>query len=252
MARKIKKCKQKKPLFYRFLKSVVKLFYRKRQFVGLENIPEEASIIVANHCQIHSPATFELYFPLKKRIWCEWEMFYIKEVPNYANKNFWTEKPKKIRWFYKILSCLIALPAGYVFTRADTLPVYRDNRLMSTFKQSMEYLNAGYHNVIFADSEEKNNEIINRFNKGFVDVAKLYYKKYGKEVNFVPVYSAPTLKKMVVGKPIKFDSTKPFDEERERIISYIENEIYTMAKDLPQHVVIPFENTDKKLRNMSK
>lgn len=252
MAKKIKKCKQRKPLFYRFLKSVVKIFYRKREFIGLENIPKEGSVLVANHCQIHSPATFELYFPLKKRIWCESEMFYTTEVPDYAIDAFWSDKPKKSRWFYRILSYLIALPAGYVFVRADTLPVYRDNRILATFRQSAEYLNEGYHNVIFADSLEKNNEIINHFNQGFVDVARLYYKKYGKELDFVPVYSAPTIKKVVIGKPVKFDHTKPFEEERKRIVEYIENEIYKMAKSLPPHIVIPFENTDKKLRQKSK
>ena len=227
MAQVIKKCKQKKPPFYKFLKWLVGLFYGKKQFVGIENVPEEPSVIVSNHCQMHSPLTFELYFPLKKRIWCEGEMMNWREVPAYAYKDFWSNKPKGIRWFYKILSYLIAPLAGYVFTRADTLPVYRDSRGIATFKQSVEYLKDGYHNVLFGDCPDKKNEIINHFNRGFVDIARLYYKKTGKEVNFVPVYNSPVLKKALIGKPIKFDSSKPLEEERTRIVEYIENEINT-------------------------
>ena len=43
--------------------------------------------------------------------------------------------------------------------------------------------------IIFPEYKENYNHVVNRFHDGFVSVAKLYYKKTGKEVSFVPMES---------------------------------------------------------------
>jgi hypothetical protein len=74
----------------------------------------------------------------------------------------------------------------------------------------------------------------------------LYYKKFGEELPFVPMYIAPSLKKMVIGKPIYFSSQTPIDEERERICKDLMESITQIAYDLPRHRVIPYRNIPKK------
>ena len=57
---------------------------------------------------------------------------------------------------------------------------------------------------------------------------------------------------MVFGKPIRFDSKNSIDEERKRICAYLMDEITKIAKTLPRHVVVPFNNVDKSQYKYSK
>lgn len=234
--------KKKKPWFFRFAVKIIKLFYRKRKYIGIENLPEEPCIIIGNHSQIHGPLTTEIYYPRKKAIWCTWEMRELKEVPKYAQTIFWPNKRKGTRWFYKLLSYIIAPIASYALSRADTLPVYRDKRLIVTLKKSLTALNNGEDVVIFPETDDGYNNIINELQEGFLQVAKFYYSKYKKELNIVPMYNAATLKTVIFGKPIKFDSTKPVEEQNTKVLNYLKEELTKIALSLPRHKVIPFLN----------
>ena len=71
-------------VFYKVCWWLVWVFYPKTTVEGLENLPEEASIIVGNHSQANGPIVAELYFPGKRSIWCAGQMMSVKEVPDYA------------------------------------------------------------------------------------------------------------------------------------------------------------------------
>lgn len=237
---------KKKPLFFRTVRSLIRIFYKDRKILGEENIPSEPALIIGNHAQLHGPLSSEFYFPTKKYVWCIGQMMNIKEVPSYAYQDFWSLKPKCIRWIFKIVSYIIAPIASYALSKADTIAVYKDARIAHTFKETVDKLGEGANIVIFPECPTQYNEIINEFQDKFVDVARLYYKKYGKEISFVPMYNAAELKSVVFGKPIKFDASKPIDEQRKIICEYLKKEITNLAKDLPVHTVVPYLNIKKK------
>ena len=62
----------------------------------------------------------------------------------------------------------------------------------------------------------------------------------------MPLYIAPTLKKMYLGKPIRFCADNPMEEERKRICDYLMKEITEIACSLPEHTVVPYNNIPKK------
>lgn len=231
---------------YRMIKWLVRVFYPQIEVVGKENLPAEASIIVGNHTQMNGPIACELYFPVERYTWCAGEMMHLKEVPAYAYKDFWSGKSKYIQWFYKLLSYLIAPLSVCVFNQANTIGVYHDTRIISTFKTTVSKLQEGASIVIFPEHEEKYNHIIYEFQDRFIDVAKLYYRRTGRELDFVPLYIAPTLKKMFLGKPIRFCAANPIEQERKRICEYLMREITEIACSLPRHIVIPYPNIPKK------
>jgi hypothetical protein len=66
------------------------------------------------------------------------------------------------------------------------------------------------------------------------------------------MYYSVRLKKMVFGKPIRFDSKNSIEDERKRICAYLMDEITKIAKTLPKHVVVPFNNVDKSQYKYSK
>lgn len=231
---------------YACVKSVVRWFYRRRTFSGLENLPQSPSLIIGNHAQVHGPMSCELYFPARKKIWCIGQMMRRKEVPAYAYQDFWGLKPKCMRWFYKCLSYSIAPFSAYVFTRADTIGVYKDHRLLSTFRATEKALLQGEHVIVFPENRETYSHIVNGFQDKFVDVARFYYKKHNEALAFVPMYNAPKLRTVVFGKPTYFRPEADIEEERMRICAYIQRQITALAESLPRHKVVPYANVAKK------
>lgn len=231
---------------FRIIRGLVWLFYPKITVEGTENLPAEPCIVVANHAQMNGPICGELYFPGKRRTWCAAPMMYLKEVPAYAFEDFWSRKPKWTHWFYKLLSYVIAPISVCVFNNALTIPVFRDNRLLTTFKQTIAALEEEANVIIFPECYDPHNNIVNGFQDRFIDIAKIYHKRTGKQLQFVPMYIAPKLKKICLGKPIAFSPDTPIAQERERISGYLMDEITQIAVNLPRHTVVPYANIPKK------
>lgn len=237
--------KKVSPLF-KVVKALVRLLYPKIEVVGTENLPDEAAMIVGNHTQLHGPIACELYFPGNRYTWCAGQMMELKEVPEYAFQDFWSQKPKRSRWFYKIASYIVAPLSVLVFNNANTIAVYHDKRVLGTFRETVKKLQSGASVVVFPEHDVPYNHILCEFQDRFIDIARLYYKKTGKELDFVPLYIAPNLKKMVLGKPIRFCAANSHDEERRRICTYLMDEITALACALPEHRVVPYRNVPKK------
>lgn len=237
-----KKCSR----LYLLIKWCVKTCYPKIRVMGEEKLPQEPVILVANHCQMHGPIACELYAPGDHYTWCAGEMMHLKEVPDYAYQDFWSGKPRGVRWFYRLLSYLIAPLSVCVFNNANTIGVYRDTRILSTFKQTVQRLQEGNHVVIFPEHSVPYNSVVCRFQERFVDVAKLYHKRTGKSLQFVPMYLAPDLKCMCLGEPLVFDPEQPMDAQRRQICQELMDRITAMAQALPPHTVVPYNNIPRR------
>lgn len=242
---------RKQSLLYKFLERILRVFYPEMEIVGEEHIPAEPCIIVGNHTQMNGPICAELYTPGPHYTWCAGEMMRMADVPEYAFRDFWSQKPKWTHPWYKLLSYVIAPLAVFIFNNAHTIAVYHDTRLIGTFKNTVKRLQEGNCIVIFPEHDVKYNHILYDFQKKFIDVAKLYYKKTGQAVCFVPLYIAPRLKQIHYGRPIRFDPNAPINEERDRICQYLMDEITQIACSLPEHTVIPYRNIPKKLYPMN-
>ncbi len=231
---------------YRVIRWFVKLFYPRIQVMGAENLPDEPCLVVANHSQMNGPIACELYFPTDRYTWCAGDMMHLKDVPAYAYQDFWSNKPKGIRWFYRILSYIIAPISVCVFNNAQTIAVYRDARCVSTFKNTARRLANGTSVVVFPEHGVSNNHIVCDFQDRFIDIAKLYHRQTGKSLAFIPMYIAPALKTMYIGEPTYFCPDLPLAEERQRIKAYLMEEITKIALGLPPHRVVPYHNVPKR------
>ena len=231
---------------YKCIKRLVRLFYPKIEVIGAENLPDGPAIIVGNHSQLHGPIACELYFPGRHVTWCAGQMMALREVPDYAYQDFWAEKPRYCRWFYRALSYIIAPISVCIFNNAHTIGVYHDSRILSTFKKTVQCLSDGDRVIIFPECPEEHNHIVHKFQENFVDVAKLYCKRTGKSISFVPLYIAPNLRQMHIGKPIFFNPAAPIAQERSRVCRDLMDAITQIATALPEHRVVPYPNISPK------
>jgi len=231
---------------YRVIKAAVRLGFPKIRVEGAENLPPEPAVLVGNHCQMNGPIAWELYAPRPRYTWCAGQMMRLKEVPAYAYADFWSVKPRRSRWLYKIASYLIAPLSVCVFNNARTIPVYRDARVLTTFRESVQRLQEGADLVVFPEHAAPYNAILCDFQDRFIDLARMYYRKTGRALCFVPAYLAPSLKTLVLGRPIRFRPEAPMKEERERICRELMEAITALALALPRHRVVPYRNLPKR------
>ncbi len=236
--------KKKTHFLYKLICRFGYWFFPKFEIEGYENVKDGDCIIAGNHCQVYGPIANELYMKGDFRIWCASEVMDKKVISDYAYREFWGRKPKWTKWFYKLLSKLGPVVAQ-VFIDAHTIPVYRGLAVIKTFNYSIESLNEGANNVLFLENYNPHNNIINEFKEGFVDLGRMYYKKHGKILKFAPMYVAPSLKKIYIGKPTAFDPNANMDDERARIKKYLMDEVTNIAVSLPNHKVVPFANGTK-------
>lgn len=226
---------------------LVTLFYRKPEIVGLENLPECPCIIVGNHAQMNGPIVAELYLPGPRAIWCAGEMMHLKEVPAYAYRDFWSKKPKAVRWFYRILSYVIAPLSACVFNNARCIGVYHDMRVATTLRETLQQMRQGVRIVIFPEHDVPHNHIVCDFQDRFIDLARMYHHQTGQAPAFVPMYVAPALRKTFLGKPILWNPDAPTDDERRRVKEALMAAITGIALAQPRHTVVPYPNVPRRL-----
>ena len=233
-------------ILYKLVKGAVRLAYPKTEVVGAEKLPEGPAVVVGNHSQLHGPIACELYFPGKHATWCAGEMMALREVPDYAYRDFWCEKPRLQRPFFRLASYLIAPLAVLIFNNADCIGVYRDRRVISTFRQTAEALKEGRRVIIFPEKAEEGEGFLCAFQEGFVDCVRAFRRQTGKEAAFVPLYVAPKLRRLCLGDPVYFDPAAPIAEERKRICREMSAGILALARALPEHTVVPYRNVPKR------
>jgi len=230
---------------YRVVRWFVWLFSPKFRAEG-EPLPAEPCVIVGNHSQMYGPIAGEIFMPGRHYVWCAGEMMNKDEVADYAYRDFWSGKPKGVRWLFRLFSYLIVPVALLVFNNANTIAVYHDMRVIATFRESVAKLQAGSNVIIFPECYTEHNHIVHDFQEKFIDLARFYHKKTGKNLSFVPVYIAPALKKMVFGAPVAFRPDAPIAEERARLCGALMDAITAMAEAQPRHRVVPYPNVPKR------
>jgi 1-acyl-sn-glycerol-3-phosphate acyltransferase len=231
---------------YRVARAVVRRLFPEPQITGLENLPaDRPCIIVGNHAQAYGPIYMELYLPGSRAIWCIAEMMHVKEVPDYAFRDFWSRKPLWCRWVYRLLSFVVAPLVPCVLNNAHTIGVYRDSRIINTMRESLKRMKEGTNIVIFPEHEVFRNGIVWEFQEGFVNLARLYTRQTGEGVDFVPMYVAPRLRRVCLGSPIAYDPTADPGAEARRICDALMDAVTDLALALPPHVAVPYPNLPK-------
>jgi hypothetical protein len=114
------------------------------------------------------------------------------------------------------------------------IPVYqKSKRIKSTVQLSLALLEQGKNILVFAeDSTRKINDVLCEFCTGFIHLAKLYYEKTKKAVQFLPVAVNRKVGGILIGKPIRFDVSRPFPGEKQRLKEALESTVYTLYCEL--------------------
>ncbi len=228
-----------KSVYYKIIRSILLLCFPRAKTVYEEQPGDEPAVFVCNHAAIHGPVMMTLDFKRKHQTWTVHCAMDSEKAANYAFHDILMGNSRRCQWFWRMLSHIIAkmLPP---LLRYDTIPVYHDKSIIKTFKQSIKAMMDGNDLVIFAESPKRFSEYICELQPGFIDIARLYYRKTKKALKFYPVYLEKKNAVISVGKPITYDPDQPLDEQRSRMTAYLRDNIDRLARALPAHKPVPF------------
>jgi 1-acyl-sn-glycerol-3-phosphate acyltransferase len=215
-------------------KAIRRLFFPSR-LRGLRNISAEGPVIVvANHAGSFGPVSVITSVPKRMHPWVSHEVTDLRTVAGRIQAEFLEQelhlRPPLSAWLARLIGRICVA----LMKDIGAIPVYsQSKRIRSTVQESLRLMEEGKNILVFAeDSKIPLNEAICEFCTGFIHLAKLYYEKTRKAVQFIPVAVNRKVRGILVGAPIRFDAENPFPREKERLKRELENTVYTLYQQL--------------------
>lgn len=200
----------------------IKTVMKTPKIVGTENIePGVPAIFISNHLGHFAPLKL---FVFANHSYCPWV---IQEVTNkqlckeYLKADFVEPTLHLRKPFSDFIASLISPICVSIMKQLNAIPVYRSGKkIMLTIEQSVVKLEQGGNLLIFPESkDEPYNEYVNKFLTGFVNVAKIFFERDNKTVNFYPVCVNKQSNQITFGGKISFNPHTPFIAEKQRIVN---------------------------------
>jgi 1-acyl-sn-glycerol-3-phosphate acyltransferase len=219
-------------IFYKFIFWLLRIFLKKPEVIGLENIEEKrAAVFISNHLGYYAPLKVMLFSNIRLYPWVISEVTDSRLCGEYIRRDF-VEPTLKLRGFLgKFVAGVLAPLCVGLMRYVEAIAVYHgSNRIKETFELSVKYLSEGRSLLIFPEvpnSEDK--FVLGDFQSGFVKVAKDYYDYSGDSLVFYPVYVNKIDNKIIFGEGMIFDSTVSFREERIRISALLRDKMVELS-----------------------
>lgn len=213
------KVKKERKLWFRGLKQIMRIRYKRPTFVYLDGKEfQNGAIILSNHEGTDAPLSLEIYCPAPLRMWGAHEMNSgLKAMYKYQSRVYYHEK-KHWNLHLARLFCLIACPLTNLFYKGlNLISTYNDSRLRNTLRESCEAIKKGEDVVIFPeDSTEGYLEELKGFHKGFLLLAETCLKQ-GIDVPIYVTYFNKKERTYIIDKPVLYSTLKEECATREEI-----------------------------------
>ncbi len=205
---KSRNVKQNRKKWFQGFKGFLRIFFRRRKYVFLGDIPQEGSVIFSNHVGASAPFFHELYAPFKMRFWGTYEMTgTVKDNYRYLSTTYLHQKKGINKTLAKILAFIICPFTKLFYDGMNLIPTYTDARLIETIRQTNQSLDSGESLIIFPeDSHDGYHRHLTKYHPGGFYVMDKYYQRTGKDIMVYNCYYVKKLRTYFVDKGISFSS----------------------------------------------
>jgi 1-acyl-sn-glycerol-3-phosphate acyltransferase len=213
-----------------FFKAIRHLFF-KSHLSGARNLRQsEPVILVANHAGSFGPVSVITSLPMRLYPWVAFEVTDRSTVAKRIQAEFLEQELHLRPPLSTYLGKVIGRVCVALMKDIDAIPVYaKSKRIRNTVQASLALLEQGKNILVFAeDSTRKMNDVLGEFRTGFIHVAKLYYEKTMKAVQFLPVAVNKKVGGIRIGAPIRFDATNSYSREKQRLQKALQDTVYDL------------------------
>jgi len=229
-------------MFARYFYKAVRFLFFKAQVRGRANLSsKEPVIMVANHVGSFGPVSVITSIPVRMYPWVAHEITDVKTVAPRIQQEFLEQelhlKPPLSRWLGRVIGRICVA----IMKDIGAIPVYqKSKKIAATVLQTLSLLEQGKNILVFAeDSTKQINTAMCEFCTGFIHVARLYYQRTRRTVQFLPVAVNRRIGAIQIGTPIRFNAEKPFSAEKKRLKSELEHIVYSLYDELERGPAAP-------------
>lgn len=216
--KKEKIVKKKRVWWFKILKQIMKIRYKKPAFIYLGEKFGNGAIILSNHEGTDAPMSLEIYNNSPTRMWGSHEMNSgLIKLYKYQTRIYYHEK-KHWNLHLARLFCLLASPLTYIFYKGlNLISTYKDARFSKTIRESIEAIKKGENIVIYPENSEKGYLAqLEGFFAGFVVLADTCKKK-GIDVPIYVTYFRKSDKVYIIDKPVLYSELSSNGEKKNDI-----------------------------------
>lgn len=224
---------------YKITSMLIRLFSKKPNIhIPSDLTLNEPVVFVANHERLAGPIMMDTFFPYQFRPWIIFRMLDKMEIREYVRETFFAGRHKMKDKISDLYACILTPLIHSVMNSTNPIPVYlNQRRIADTFQLSIEALKNRQNLLIFP---EKKGEVfppyqhIFNFQPGIIHLAKQYFRETQKKLSFIPVAINPNAHWICVGDSVIFDPRRTYEEEKNRIIDNLMQQIELMYTPFPE------------------
>ena len=228
----LKKEKIKRRPFFRFFKTMTRVFVKKPKIVCLDDTIDNGSIFLCNHVGATGPFTLEYYFPRNFRFWGtfemtmgfkeRWKYMAYKEFPNMRHNG---------KFMSKVKASFVAPFSKMFYKGLQLIPTYPDGRLKTTIETSMNELNNNNNIIIFPEDISKGYfDVLKSYFAGFWLLAKQYFQKFKRDIKIYNMYLKRKPRTLIIDKGIKVSELINKNLSKEQIAEIFKDRANELAK----------------------
>lgn len=205
---------------YRFAGGIIRLFSRRMKTEWEVPFEDGPCVFVVNHLGAAGPTDMMVKFPLRDRChpWINDGILETKKVPAYVRQDQWWKKGGFFEPLWKVTIPYIAaavLPP--ILKSAPYIPVYHDQRIMLTLRQSLRELHRDQALVVFPDQPAGGLARRGRIDTGWLRLGELWYRSSGRSLKMYPVHIDKKKHLFKVAAPVWYDPAKRFSEQEKTL-----------------------------------
>ena len=195
--------RQKRNLFFEFIKAILRIFYRKPKIINLAGELPDKCVFLSNHAAKNGPMALELYFPKSTVKWGAHEMLgNYRSRKSYLKDVYYIQKRHIKPFWAGIFARFEAIFSPLFYKIMNFIGTYRDARFKKTLELSVEKLAENRPIMIFPeDSSEGYFDVVKGFIPGFVLLVTAYKRRTGEDLPVYPVYYSRKKGLIIIGQP---------------------------------------------------
>ena len=177
-------------------------------------------VFVVNHIGAIGPVDMMAKFPMRDKCypWINNGMMEPKEVPAYVRQDYWWKpgcffEPVLTRTVPYIAAALVPP----VLKSVPNIPVYHDQRIMLTLRQSVRTMQKDNYLIIFPEQPSGWLTHHERINTAWLRLGELWYRSSGRALKLYPVHIDKKKHLFKVAAPVWYDPTKRFSEQEKEL-----------------------------------
>jgi len=181
---------------------------------------EGPCVFVGNHVGAIGPVDMCTKFPLyeKCHAWINNGMMEAKEVPAYVRQDYWW---KPGGFFEPVLNVTVPYLAAAIvppiLRSVPHIPVYHDQRIMVTMKQSLQVLQKGEYLIIFPEQPSGWLSHHTWINTAWLRLGELWYRTSGRALKLYPVHVDYKQHVFRVAAPVWYDPSRTFASQEQEL-----------------------------------